>query len=203
MTVDRSKYILMGIDPGTIACGWALGDLDGVLKKSGAIVLPASMDTNERTFHIAEFLGELVIKYRVSAIYCEAPLVFLGAHTALVLGAVSGVINYVIWKATDGLQVNYLESNVVRKLIGVPKIKRKKGRKLAKGEVKANALKWIRALMRDMGLPYKKGKPVPLGEEDRLEAVGIFWAGCREISGGIDEAIEASLIAQVKARKKS
>lgn len=190
MKVDRSKYVIMGIDPGSKACGWAVGTMDGVLIDSGSIVHPDKMETHLRIFETAERLAEIGLKYGVQSYYCEAPLVYQGAKTALVLGALSGIINYIIWKTSEGLAVNFIESSLVRSMIGVPSLKRPKGKELPDGAVKANALKWIRTLMRDMGLPYKKSKPVPLGEEDRVEAIGIFWAGCSELSAAIDGAID-------------
>jgi Holliday junction resolvasome RuvABC endonuclease subunit len=182
--IDRDGYFLLGIDPGSQACGWAVGTLDGIPKDSGAIVIPPSVNTAVRVFTVADALAALAERWKVSSVYCEAPLVFRGIKTALVLGGLSTTINYAIWKRSGGvLLVNYLRSSEIRKNLGF------KGK-----QTKELALKCIRQLMTDMGMPFEKPDKrgeVTLGEEDRLEAIGTYWAGCTEISRGLDSAEEA------------
>lgn len=176
---------MMGIDPGTRACGWAVGTLSGTLIDSGALVLTRTEDTELRMYTIAEILSLKAQEHRVDAVYCEAPFSLHNPKVIITLAGLSYVIRYVLYKESDGqLRTNMIEPTTVRRLIGVPSIaKLPKGQKHPKGIGKSQALTWIRNLLDDMGLPYNTEKKVPLGEEDRLEAIAVYWAGCNEFSG--------------------
>ena len=190
--IDRSTFVVLGLDPSTKACGWTVGTLDGVVTDSGAIIPPLKMEPALRVFHVAQEVGKLYLKHRPSLVYSESPFVYENPQTTILLAGMGAVIHYVIWVASGRkLHVNVLQPDEARRIIGVPAPKRERdpdGKlvKLPKGAKKKNALKFITALMDDMGLPYSAEKKWPLGEEDRIESIGIFWAGCREFSRGLD-----------------
>lgn len=85
----------LGVDPGSLACGWALVERAGsrlTLVEAGVIRNPRGTDFDQRIFRIHLRLTEAIAAHGPSFMAVESPFVEKNAATALKLGQIRGGI---------------------------------------------------------------------------------------------------------------
>lgn len=91
---SRDAARILGIDPGTIVCGYGLitsVERDAVYLASGAIAPPASKPLHYRLRTIYESLSEVIAEHRPDNIVVEKIFFAKGAKSALHLGHARGI----------------------------------------------------------------------------------------------------------------
>lgn len=88
--------LILGIDPGTLRCGFGLIEKGSHNKLShvshGTIILDAHKSVNERLHDLTYDLSTLVEKYRPNCAVVEDVFVNKNARSALLLGQARGVV---------------------------------------------------------------------------------------------------------------
>jgi crossover junction endodeoxyribonuclease RuvC len=86
--------LILGIDPGTIRCGFGIIEKNSNKKLShvshGTIMLDARLSINERLPILAQDLSTLIKKYKPDCAVVEDVFVFKNARSALLLGQARG-----------------------------------------------------------------------------------------------------------------
>lgn len=95
MRIAASPSICLGVDPGSLACGWAIVSRLGSrmeLLEAGVIRNKSGEDFHIRIFNIHVRLCEAIQKHQPSFMAVESPFVEKNAATAIKLGQIRGGI---------------------------------------------------------------------------------------------------------------
>ena len=87
--------ICLGVDPGSLACGWAVVSRLGSrmeLIEAGVIRSPRGAEFDQRIFGIHQKLAEVIAKHQPNFIAVESPFVEKNSATAIKLGQIRGGI---------------------------------------------------------------------------------------------------------------
>jgi crossover junction endodeoxyribonuclease RuvC len=90
----KSREIILGIDPGSLATGWGLVELERNElrhKSHGVIATSASLSLAERLRQIYRALHEIIEQYQPTAVSLEKVFFSRNAQSALKLGQARGV----------------------------------------------------------------------------------------------------------------
>lgn len=95
MVISSSPSICLGVDPGSLACGWAVVSRFGSrmeLLEAGVIKNRQGADFDQRILTIHKKLSEVILQHQPAFIAVESPFVEKNAATALKLGQIRGGI---------------------------------------------------------------------------------------------------------------
>src|ERR1035438_7512869 len=95
MIVAPSPVRCLGVDPGSLACGWAVVERFGsrmTLVEAGVIRSPRGADFDQRILRIHERLAVAISAHSPGFMAVESPFVEKNAATALKLGQIRGGI---------------------------------------------------------------------------------------------------------------
>lgn len=118
MIVPPSPVRCLGVDPGSLACGWAVVERFGSrmsLVEAGVIRNPRGTDFDQRALLIHERLSEAIAAHGPSFMAVESPFVEKNAATALKLGQIRGGI--LLTAALHGLPVGDYNPMQVKKAV--------------------------------------------------------------------------------------
>jgi crossover junction endodeoxyribonuclease RuvC len=110
--------ICLGVDPGSLACGWAVVERFGSrlsLKEAGVIRSPRGADFDQRILRIHERLTEAIATHTPGFMAVESPFVEKNAATAIKLGQIRGGI--LLTAALHGLPVGDYNPMQVKKAV--------------------------------------------------------------------------------------
>ncbi len=110
--------ICLGVDPGSLACGWAVVSRFGSrmeLLASGVIRNPSGTDFDQRILRIHRKLSEVIAEQAPTFMAVESPFVEKNAATALKLGQIRGGI--LLTGALHGLSVGDYNPMQVKKAV--------------------------------------------------------------------------------------
>jgi crossover junction endodeoxyribonuclease RuvC len=116
--MPASQAICLGVDPGSLACGWATVSRIGPrleLLGAGVIRNKKGDDIYQRILNIHQGLGEAINTFRPQFVAVESPFVEKNAATALKLGHVRGGI--ILTAALHGLPVGDYNPMQVKKAV--------------------------------------------------------------------------------------
>ena len=108
----------LGVDPGSLACGWAVVERAGsrlALVEAGVIRNPRGADFDQRCLLIHQRLGEAIAAHGPGFMAVESPFVEKNAATALKLGQIRGGI--LLTAALHGLPVGDYNPMQVKKAV--------------------------------------------------------------------------------------
>ena len=118
MRPPASPSRCLGVDPGSLACGWAVVERTGsrlALIEAGVIRNPRGEDFDQRCLLIHRRLGEAIEAHRPDFMAVESPFVEKNAATALKLGQIRGGI--LLTAALHGLPVGDYNPMQVKKAV--------------------------------------------------------------------------------------
>jgi len=95
MTSTSLPSVCLGVDPGSLACGWAVVSRHGSrlsLLEAGVIRSPRGTSFDQRILGIHQKLSEVITRYAPQTMAVESPFVEKNAATALKLGQIRGGI---------------------------------------------------------------------------------------------------------------
>jgi len=96
MTQHCTSSICLGVDPGSLACGWAVVSRSTISKMelidSGTIVSKSKTTFDKRILSIHLKLTEVIARYNPYFMAVESPFVEKNAATAIKLGQIRGGI---------------------------------------------------------------------------------------------------------------
>lgn len=118
MIVAPSPVRCLGVDPGSLACGWAVVERFGSrmsLVEAGVIRSPRGADFDQRSLRIHERLAEAIAAHAPAFMAVESPFVEKNAATALKLGQIRGGI--LLTAALHGLPVGDYNPMQVKKAV--------------------------------------------------------------------------------------
>ena len=118
MIVAPSPTRCLGVDPGSLACGWAVVERFGsrmTLVEAGVIRNPRGADFDQRVLRIHERLAEAIAAHSPAFMAVESPFVEKNAATALKLGQIRGAI--LLSAALHGLPVGDYNPMQVKKAV--------------------------------------------------------------------------------------
>jgi len=110
--------ICLGVDPGSLACGWAVVSRNGSrleLLGAGVIRNPKGQEFFQRILLIHQRLGEAIEKHQPQFVAVESPFVEKNAATALKLGQIRGGV--LLTAALHGLPVGDYNPMQVKKAV--------------------------------------------------------------------------------------
>ena len=110
--------ICLGVDPGSLACGWAVVRRSGSrleLLESGVVRSPRGADFDQRIKGIHDRLCEVIQRHQPAFMAVESPFVEKNAATALKLGQIRGGI--LLTAALHGLPVGDYNPMQVKKAV--------------------------------------------------------------------------------------
>lgn len=108
----------LGVDPGSLACGWAVVARAGSrleLLGAGVIRSPRGQDFDQRIHGIHQRLSEVIAEHRPAFMAVESPFVEKNAATALKLGQIRGGV--LLTAALHGLPVGDYNPMQVKKAV--------------------------------------------------------------------------------------
>lgn len=108
----------LGVDPGSLACGWAVVERSGsrlTLVEAGVIRNPRGTDFDQRALRIHARLAEAIAAHQPGFMAVESPYVEKNAATALKLGQIRGGI--LLTAALHGLAVGDYNPMQVKKAV--------------------------------------------------------------------------------------
>ncbi len=111
-------YRCLGVDPGSLACGWAVVSRLGSrmeLVAAGVIRNPAGATFDQRILRIHQKLEEVIAEHGPTFMAVESPFVEKNAATALKLGQIRGGI--LLTGALHGLPVGDYNPMQVKKAV--------------------------------------------------------------------------------------
>ena len=114
----QTPAICLGVDPGSLACGWAIVKRAGSrleLLDAGVIRNQKGQEFYQRVLHIHRSLGEAIEKHCPQFVAVESPFVEKNAATALKLGHIRGGI--ILTAALHGLPVGDYNPMQVKKAV--------------------------------------------------------------------------------------
>lgn len=115
---SAAPSICLGVDPGSLACGWAVVSRFGSrmeLVGAGVIRNPAGTDFDQRILRIHQRLSEVIAEHHPTFMAVESPFVEKNAATALKLGQIRGGI--LLTGALHGLPVGDYNPMQVKKAV--------------------------------------------------------------------------------------
>ena len=118
MMPPASPSRCLGVDPGSLACGWAVVERSGSrlsLVEAGVIRNPRGEDFDQRCLLIHRRLGEAIAAHQPDFMAVESPFVEKNAATALKLGQIRGGI--LLTAALHGLPVGDYNPMQVKKAV--------------------------------------------------------------------------------------
>ena len=118
MMPPASPSRCLGVDPGSLACGWAVVERTGsrlALVESGVIRNPRGADFDQRCLLIHRRLSEAIATHQPDFMAVESPFVEKNAATALKLGQIRGGI--LLTGALHGLPVGDYNPMQVKKAV--------------------------------------------------------------------------------------
>jgi crossover junction endodeoxyribonuclease RuvC len=118
MNVTITPSICLGIDPGSIACGWAVvSRLQATMKliDAGIISLTRGADFDKRILTIHFKLIEVINQYNPHSMAIESPFVEKNAATAIKLGQIRGGI--LLTAGLSGMPVGSYNPMQVKKAV--------------------------------------------------------------------------------------
>lgn len=110
--------ICLGVDPGSLACGWAVVARTGArleLRAAGVIRSPRGQDFDQRIKGIHLRLSEIIDAHAPAFMAVESPFVEKNAATALKLGQIRGGV--LLTAALHGLPVGDYNPMQVKKAV--------------------------------------------------------------------------------------
>ncbi|MGA2080156.1 MAG: crossover junction endodeoxyribonuclease RuvC [Holophaga sp.] len=110
--------ICLGVDPGSLACGWAVVSRTGSrlkLVEAGVIRSPRGSDFDLRILGIHQKLNEVIARHGPQFMAVESPFVEKNAATALKLGQIRGGI--LLTAGLNGLPVGDYNPMQVKKAV--------------------------------------------------------------------------------------
>ena len=110
--------VCLGVDPGSLACGWAIVSRLGSrleLLEAGVIRSPRGADFDQRILGIHTRLSEAIARHRPDFMAVESPFVEKNAATALKLGQIRGGI--LLTAGIHGLPVGDYNPMQVKKAV--------------------------------------------------------------------------------------
>lgn len=110
--------ICLGVDPGSLACGWAVVSRVGSrmeLLEAGVIRSPRGADFDQRILGIHRKLSEVIARHDPAFMAVESPFVERNAATALKLGQIRGGI--LLTAGIHGLPVGDYNPMQVKKAV--------------------------------------------------------------------------------------
>ena len=117
-TLPPSPSICLGVDPGSLACGWAVVSRFGSrlsLLEAGVIRNPRGEAFDQRIHTIHQALCQVIVRHQPTFMAVESPFVEKNAATALKLGQVRGGI--LLTAALHGLPVGDYNPMQVKKAV--------------------------------------------------------------------------------------
>ena len=117
-SMSSSPATCLGVDPGSLACGWAIVSRNGSrleLLDAGVIRNPRNQEFYQRVLLIHQRLSEAITKYWPQFVAIESPFVEKNAATALKLGQIRGGI--LLTAALHGLPVGDYNPMQVKKAV--------------------------------------------------------------------------------------
>lgn len=118
MAPTPAPSICLGVDPGSLACGWAVVSRFGSrmeLLAAGVIRNPRGADFDQRILLIHQKLAEVIAAHRPTFMAVESPFVEKNAATALKLGQIRGGV--LLTAALHGLPVGDYNPMQVKKAV--------------------------------------------------------------------------------------
>jgi len=118
MAPAPTPSICLGVDPGSLACGWAVVSRLGSrmeLVAAGVIRNPRGADFDQRILLIHQKLAEVIATHHPTFMAVESPFVEKNAATALKLGQIRGGI--LLTAALHGLPVGDYNPMQVKKAV--------------------------------------------------------------------------------------
>ena len=118
MIVAPTAVRCLGVDPGSLACGWAVVERSGsrlALIEAGVIRNPRGADFDQRALRIHLRLAEAIAAHAPGFMAVESPFVEKNAATALKLGQIRGGI--LLTAALHGLAVGDYNPMQVKKAV--------------------------------------------------------------------------------------
>ncbi len=118
MAPTPAPSICLGVDPGSLACGWAVVSRLGSrmeLLAAGVIRNPRGADFDQRILLIHQKLAEVIAAHQPTFMAVESPFVEKNAATALKLGQIRGGI--LLTAALHGLPVGDYNPMQVKKAV--------------------------------------------------------------------------------------
>lgn len=115
---SSSGLTILGVDPGSIACGYGLiasSGRDAAYIASGRITASATKPLHYRLRHIYESLTEILREYRPDEVVVEKIFFAKGAKAALSLGHARGIV--LLAAATEGISIHERSALEVKKAI--------------------------------------------------------------------------------------
>ncbi len=116
--VPAPPIVCLGVDPGSLACGWAMVSRFGSrmsLLEAGVIRNPRGETFDQRILRIHEGLSAAIARHKPVFMAVESPFVEKNAATALKLGQVRGGI--LLTGALHGLPVGDYNPMQVKKAV--------------------------------------------------------------------------------------
>ena len=118
MVIPPPPSICLGVDPGSLACGWAVVSRHGSrmeLLDAGVIRSPRGADFDQRILGIHLKLSEVIARLVPAFMAVESPFVEKNAATALKLGQIRGGI--LLTAGLHGLPVGDYNPMQVKKAV--------------------------------------------------------------------------------------
>jgi len=118
MATSVPRSICLGVDPGSLACGWAVVSRSGSrmeLLAAGVIRNPRGADFDQRILCIHQKLVEVIATHQPTFMAVESPFVEKNAATALKLGQIRGGI--LLTAGLHGLPVGDYNPMQVKKAV--------------------------------------------------------------------------------------
>jgi crossover junction endodeoxyribonuclease RuvC len=118
MPASPQPSVCLGVDPGSLACGWAVVSRAGsrlALVAAGVIRNPRGADFDQRILLIHEKLSAVIAEHGPTFMAVESPFVEKNAATALKLGQIRGGI--LLTAGIHGLPVGDYNPMQVKKAV--------------------------------------------------------------------------------------
>jgi len=118
MVTAPAPTVCLGVDPGSLACGWAVVSRTGSrleLVEAGVIRSPRGADFDLRILGIHQKLNEVIARHAPQFMAVESPFVEKNAATALKLGQIRGGI--LLTAGLNGLPVGDYNPMQVKKAV--------------------------------------------------------------------------------------
>jgi crossover junction endodeoxyribonuclease RuvC len=118
MPTAAPASICLGVDPGSLACGWAVVSRTGSrmeLVEAGVIRSPRGAGFDRRILNIHQKLSEVIARHAPHFMAVESPFVEKNAATALKLGQIRGGI--LLTAGISGLPVGDYNPMQVKKAV--------------------------------------------------------------------------------------
>ncbi len=115
---NSSAHTILGVDPGSITCGYGLiisSGVDARYVTAGSIAASPAKPLHHRLRHIYESLTEVIREYRPQDVVVEKIFFAKGAKAALSLGHARGIV--LLAAAAEGISLHECSALEVKKAI--------------------------------------------------------------------------------------